>query len=399
MRSRALSAGLSDSSFAAFGALSGTLLVASLLLALLAFVCRSATTSAAPDSQVRSLAVFILAAALFISKLDGSTKDAPSTLSFRASARTQTFAQAGLTATINLDDYKRAIGPSPFPTRAFMITTVAAQASGRTAHAVEQVRQNLNITDIQFVLGRNDLQDVDFGCETMSPTGCRMGLNIAMTKHYKAIAASNAPAIYLETDVLFHDDIATLLPLYWKQVPPDYEIVYLGSALSWLLVGGTSVPPSEPVRFGTAPYTMHCIALTAASAARFAALYTQLFRSRGWREEPGPTGLGISEVLTDLFMSSYSFRTSLDAQQWVSFESTLTLPAKFACILFRDEFKRTQQLEQERGCKCDNEYTLACRGYFPVLCVGLAFQNLHCNNMTRMHSWIAHYKADFLSSM
>ena len=161
---------------------------------------------------------------------------------------------------------------------------------------------------------------------------------------------------------------------------------------------GPSTPPSEPVRFGTAPYALHCTAVTPASAARFAALYTQNFRSRGWRDEPGIPEIGSAEVFGDLFLSTYGLRTALDSRKWVSFESTLATPAKFAGIVFRDEFKRTQQLEHEKGCKCDDEYTPTCRGYFPIWCVGLAYQNFHCNNMTRMHSWIAHFKEDMLPS-
>ena len=198
-----------------------------------------------------------------------------------------------------------------------------------------------------------------------------------------------------EDDVLFHDDTATLLPQYWKQVPPDYEIVYFGSAPLWLMVNGPSTPPSEPVRFGSAPYGLHATALTAMSAARFAALYTQIFRSRGWREEPGIPEIGPSEVFGDLFLSTYGLRTAFDTRKWVSFESTVATPAKWGGVVFRDEFKLTQQL-QEKGCKCDDEYTPACRGFFPIGCVGLAYQNMHCNNMTRMRSWMAHFKEDMI---
>lgn len=360
---------------------------------------RSASnTSPVMDSQSRPLtAFFVLVAVLLFLVLESSTTQVPFALSLHASAHSETFPRADLEVTVNLDDYKRAVGPAPFPTRAFMITTKAAQANGRTAHAVEQVRRHLNITDIQFVIGRNDLPDNDFGCETATPLGCRMGLNLAMHQIWKAIALSGAPSFVLEDDVLFHDDTTTLLPLYWAQVPPDYEIVYFGSLPQWLLVSGPSTPPAEIVRFGTAPYALHCTALTPVSAARFAALYTQIFRSRGWRDEPGLPEISPSEVFGDLFLSSYGLRTSFDARKWVSFESTLALPAKFSGIAFRDKFKNTLKLEEEQGCKCDNEYSLPCRGYFPILCAGLAFQSLHCNNMTRMHSWVEHYKEDMHS--
>ena len=365
-----------------------------------------------PDSQLRPLATFFVVAAALICVVvesSASAAQAPFASALRASATSAYAPRADASAAINAaavnyDDYKRAVGPAPFPTRAFMITTRAGQESGRTAHAVEQVRRHLNVTDIQFVFGRNELRQEDFGCDTRlattsnEPILCRVGLSWAVHQIWKAIAASGVPGLFLEDDVLFHDDTSTLLPLYWKQVPPDYEIVYLGSAPRWLLVPGLSAPPSEPVRFGIPPLALHCIALTAASAARFAALYSQMFRLRGWTDEPSVPELNHHYVNGDTFLDNFGFPTALDKRMWVSFESTLATPAKFAGIVFRDEFKRAQQLEQEKGCKCDNEYTPACRGYFPVWYVGLAFQTAHCNNMTRMHSWIAHYKEDMLSS-
>ena len=68
-------------------------------------------------------------------------------------------------ATVNLDEFARASGPAPFPTRAYMITTRNNEMSGRTAHAVEQVRLHLNITNVEFIYGPSDLRDEDFGCE------------------------------------------------------------------------------------------------------------------------------------------------------------------------------------------------------------------------------------------
>lgn len=343
----------------------------------------------------------IVSGALLCFVLASAPAQVPS--SFRASCHFTRTPLADLK--VNLDDYKRVVGPAPLPTRAYMITTKAAQENGRTAHAVEQVRRHLGITDIQFVYGRADFRDEDFGCDTGSGSdtifasgyNCRMGLNWAMHQIWKEIAAVGSPAFFMEDDVIFHDDTAALLPRYWKQVPPDYEIVYFGSAPAWLLVKGQSSPPPEPVRFGSAPYALHCIALTAVSATRFAALYTQIFRSRGWRAELGMPEIGASEVFGDLFLSSHGLRTAFDTRKWVSFESTAMEPAKWSGIVFRDEFKRTQQLEAQ-GCKCDNEYTPTCRGFFPIWCVGLAYQHMHCNNMTRMHSWIAHYKEDMLTS-
>lgn len=29
-------------------------------------------------------------------------------------------------------------------------------------------------------------------------------------------------------DVIFHDHILTLLPLYWKRVPKDFELIFVG---------------------------------------------------------------------------------------------------------------------------------------------------------------------------
>ena len=402
-RPRALSADIAGSAIRAPDASSGSLPAAALVLVVLvAFIGRLTSSSAPrPDSQLKPLTTIIVTAVLLFVALESSFSQAPFSIGLRASffsacpPRENTLATVN-SEVVNLDDYKRAVGLAPFPTRAYMITTRIAQESGRTAHAVEQVRRHLNVTNIQFVYGRNDLLDADFGCESATPNGCRMGLSIAMHRIWTAISESGVPSFFLEDDVLFHDDIATLLPLYWKHVPPDYEIVYLGSAPTWLFVKGSSTPPPEPVRFGMAPYALHCIAISAASAARFAALYTQMFRSRGWREEPGIPELGPAEVFGDLFLSTYGLRTALDSRKWVSFESTLATPAKFAGIVFRDEFKRTEKLEQEKGCKCDDEYTPACSGFFPIGCVGLAFQNFHCYNMSRMHSWIAHYKEDIL---
>ena len=410
-RPRALSADVAGSALRAPNASSGSLPAAALVLAvLIALIGRSMSSAAPqPNSQLKPLTMKFIVAALLFVVLESCISQAPFSLGLRASVSSACPPRADALATINsadvnYDDYKRAIGPAPFPTRAFMITTRAAQESGRTAHAVEQVRQHLNITDIQFVLGRNELLQEDFGCDTRlasavkEPIRCRVGLGWAMHQVWKAISYSGVPGFFLEDDVLFHDNFATLLPLYWAKVPPAYEIVYLGSAPRWLITDGPSTPPAEPVRFGIPPLALHCAALTAASAARFAALYTQMFRLRGWTEEPSVPELNHNDVNGDTFLESFAFPTALNKQMWVSFESTLATPAEFRGIVFRDEWKRTVSLFEQKGCKCDNEYTPECRGFLPVVCVGLAFQNYHCNNITRMYSWIAHYKEDMLSS-
>jgi hypothetical protein len=295
-------------------------------------------------------------------------------------------------AIVNLDEFVRASGPAPFPKRAYMITTRNNEKSGRTAHAVEQVRLHLNITNVEFIYGPSDLRDEDFGCEALPGSNCRAGVGWGAYTMWKAIAADGVDSAFvLDDDVLFHDDTKSLLPLYWDQVPPTFEIVYFGSFPSWLVATGPSKRPhNELVTFGTAPYAHHCYILTRASALRFANLYTEMFRMRGRREEPGIPEIGPTDLFGDTFASTYALRTAFDPHNWVSFENTDALPAKWGGIVFLD-----QQKLSSPSCICNNEYSKACRGYLPIQGVGLAYQHDHCANMTRFYSWVAHYKEDY----
>jgi hypothetical protein len=305
--------------------------------------------------------------------------------------------------TVDISDYMRVSSTVPFPARAFMVTTQLAYREGRTAHALRQVEQHLPGTRVELIFGSvGNYSDLDFGCEStlkQGTTECRMGLNWAVHQIWKTIAREGlASGLVLQDDVLFHDDFKLLLPKYWSRVPPDFEIVYLGCAHPWLLAGGingASTAPNDFVRFGAAPYMTHAYVLTAASASRFAALYTQLFRSRGRAEEPRLPELSPVDVLDDLFLNSQAFQTALDKSKWVSFESILALPAKWHNISFLGYhvFPR-----KNTKCECDNEYTNECRGFLPIVSVGLAYQHYHCHNMSRFYSWIEHYQADLLTS-
>ena len=292
---------------------------------------------------------------------------------------------------MNLDEFARVTGPAPFPTRAFMITTEANRKSGRTAHALEQVQRHLNITDVEFIYGPADLRDEDFGCSPGESANCRAGVGWGAFEMWKAIAADGlASAFVMDDDVLFHDDMRALLPLYWSQVPATFEIVYFGSLPQWLMAG-TATKDEALVRFGTAPFAHHCYILTKASALRFANLYAEMFRMRGRREDPGPPEISYMDMFGDTFANTYAIRTTFDAHNWVSFENTAALPAKWSGIVVRDQFKRARG----KGCKCDDEYTDACRGYLPILGVGLAYQHDHCRTMASFYGWVAHYKKDF----
>ena len=169
-RPRALSADVAGGALRAPDASSGLLLVAALVLYVLVALIGRLTSSVTPrpDFSPLQLTAFFVAAAVFVA-LESSNALAPFVFGLRSSATSEYSVREDLTDKVNLDDYKRAVSPAPFPTRAYMITTRAAQESGRTAHAVEQVRRHLNVTDIKIVLGRNDLLDADFGCESATP--------------------------------------------------------------------------------------------------------------------------------------------------------------------------------------------------------------------------------------
>ena len=38
---------------------------------------------------------------------------------------------------------------------------------------------------------------------------------------------------FCRDDVVFHDDIVTLLPLYWNKVPRSFEFIFVGQVYPW----------------------------------------------------------------------------------------------------------------------------------------------------------------------
>ena len=298
---------------------------------------------------------------------------------------------------VRVEDYFRAAGPAPFPTRAFMITTRAAQASGRTAHAVAQVRERLHIDDIEFVIGGN-VPDAEVGCARVSaqspPNSCAFGVVWANQQIWRAVAAEGlASALVLEDDVLIHDDAEALLPQYWQRVPPDFEFVYLGHLPAWLMDG--EPPPPDAVRTGEAPYCTHAYVVTAASAARLALLFDQVFRGRG--RDPGaspdaPPELTYLDIKIDLFLPNHALRTALDRSKWITFGSTAERRSEWGGVDFLSN--RKAWLEPLRACHCDEDVRPECRGFLPIIGAGLAFQHYHCSNMTKLRRWVEQYRRD-----
>jgi hypothetical protein len=296
-----------------------------------------------------------------------------------------------------LETYLRATETPPFPSRAFMITTRAAQTSGRTAHAVAQVRDKLGITDIELIYGGNT-SDADVGCARQRGSSlhnsCAFGVVWANQQIWRAIAAEGlASALVLEDDVLFHDDFQELLPPYWAQVPANFEFVYLGHLPHWMF-GDSPKLPETAVTFGEAPYCTHAYVVTAASAGRLALLFDQFMHLRGRRREVPDAApeFDYTDVKIDQFLPNHALRLALDRSKWVVFGSTPTLPAAWEGATFLNNRKAWE--EPLRKCHCDEEVRPECRGFLPIISIGLAYQHYHCNNMTRLHLWVEQYRRD-----
>ena len=289
-------------------------------------------------------------------------------------------------------DFLRTTGAAPFPTRAFMVTTRQAEANGRTAHAIEEVRRGIGITQIELVYGDGGPPDEELGC-IPHDLGCRFNLAWAHRQMWRAVAADNlASALILEDDVLVHDSFAALLPSHWSRVPPDFEIVYLGCNPQWLVVPERLEPPTDTIQVGKAPLTMHAYVVTAASAARFAALYDQMVHARGPSDdEPGMPQIHPFDAAADLFLHFHALRTAFDSNKWISFQSTAAVPSAWGDVTF---LFASRWAQQHWACTCEHEYSEKCKGFLPVIGAGLIYQHYHCNNVSRLYEWWRHYKED-----
>ena len=74
------------------------------------------------------------------------------------------------------------------------------------------------------------------------------------------------------------------------------------------------------------------------------------------------------------------------------FGSTPALPATWEGATFLNNRKAWE--EPLRKCHCDEEVRPECRGFLPIISIGLAYQHYHCNNMTRLHLWVEQYRRD-----
>ena len=58
---------------------------------------------------------------------------------------------------------------------------------------------------------------------------CQLGLSLAHLQIWRQMIAAGIPrAFVFEDDVVFHQDFSTLFPQYWRQVPEDALVVWVG---------------------------------------------------------------------------------------------------------------------------------------------------------------------------
>jgi hypothetical protein len=58
---------------------------------------------------------------------------------------------------------------------------------------------------------------------------CQLGLSLAHLQIWRRMIAERIPRAWVfEDDVVFHQDFSTLFPVYWRQVPEDALVVWVG---------------------------------------------------------------------------------------------------------------------------------------------------------------------------
>lgn len=291
--------------------------------------------------------------------------------------------------------YRHAPATPVWPTRAYVVTSDHHVRSGRAKHALDELAK-LNITEVRYIYGPDFVDDQDIGCDRgATQKSCRMGLAWGHQMAWKHIAQEKLlSALVIEDDILVHDLIDQLLPLYWSQVPADFEIVMLGHFAPWIW-DSVYNPPKHLVTYG--PYTpqaAHAYILNHVSARRLDHQFEEMVWQKG-RPDVVPTDfkpqLTSWHIVPDLFLIFQAMPQAKDKSKWVFFESTEKYPGRWQGA----EFLTTHKMNMvgDEPCDCNDDPTEGkCSLFLPIDCQGLVYQHHHCSNMTRLRMWVEQYK-------
>lgn len=207
---------------------------------------------------------------------------------------------------------------------------------------------------------KEERNDHDLGCGLV---GCRAPLFRKFEFVAQQIVDRNLPgAFFMEDDVVFHTNIKELFPIYWHQVPNDYEFVYIGQLTRmWPDVVSRTIIRDMP----SLPFAPHFAAISNLGARRI----LWWCRWQHWKVAHGDK-IWPADVIPDIMLIQL-FDTWLTAEQkskWLTFESTVGIPAEYSGLSW------TEMHTWKPNCTCDNFRSERCRPWLPLRGTGLAYQ-------------------------
>lgn len=160
----------------------------------------------------------------------------------------------------------------------------------------------------------------------------QLGLSLAHLHIWDDILARNLTAAWVfEDDVIFHDNIEELFPLYWDQVPADFEVIYLGHnpTLPQHLVA-CEEPGSQRFFHEHSVYTTHAMIISYNGALRLSrAMHGLLNMSKRIKRTPHEYELKIDlffNYVRETFLQPYEY------SKWIAFDSTPEHPAQWGGV-------------------------------------------------------------------
>lgn len=239
----------------------------------------------------------------------------------------------------------------------------------------------------------NGTYDGRYGCvlcrttSNCDPAGCQIGLSLAHLFVWQDILLRQLEAAWVfEDDVVFHTRFKELFPLYWRQVPINYEAVWIGQHA----VGGVDVACEHPPTSHQAkrwyqthhvPYTTHAMIVSKAGARRFSKAMQGIIA----RSIDSKRSLTMLEIKIDLFLIYVHQSFLFDLTTWVTLEPNAGNLAEWGghswCRLAPHE------IFFNGSCTCESCSPEQWPGSVPLLGSGLAFQNMCKKDRYALHKW------------
>ena len=290
--------------------------------------------------------------------------------------------------------YKPQIFKAAIPSEAWLITLPSKEETffpDMARKEISRISQTLGIAHTNVVYGVYDGRFNDI--VTMN----QFGLTLAHYQIWSEIVDRNLTGAWIfEDDVIFHSKFDEIFGEYWKEVPSDYELVWLGhnQLTPEFLIACEEENDTKRLIHEHFSFTTHALAVSYNGAHRLKNAMDLIFRIISEEKAQPPHWFSNGGWIIDVFLRHVAEHYMDEAEQykWVLFDSTKKNLAEWGGVTWCriPDFFVNITFPQADVCEeFDVEYA---REHFsspmPVVGTGLAYQHWCKDDPEKLNRWI-----------